>query len=62
MYEMHIGASATGSGLVWHVVVHDESATLCGQSLQADGAADTDLHCASCMAVFQDLMRRAPEA
>ncbi|MCP9956674.1 MULTISPECIES: hypothetical protein [Streptomyces] len=56
MYEMRIGTAATGSGLVWHVVGHDRSSALCGQPLREEDD-ETDLHCLSCMSMFQELMR-----
>ncbi|MET9962444.1 hypothetical protein ABZ128_25845 [Streptomyces sp. NPDC006326] len=59
MYEMHVGEAVTGSGLVWHVVARDHSATLCGQPLRPGGNAETDRHCLPCMAAFQESMQRA---
>ncbi|MFG3497545.1 hypothetical protein [Streptomyces sp. NPDC047886] len=59
---MRVGATATGSDPVWHVVAQDDSATLCGQPLGADDAAETDRHCVSCMAAFQDRMRNVTDA
>jgi hypothetical protein len=55
MYEMHVGAAATGTGLVWHVVAPGHSATLCGQSVRREESSDTDRHCLPCMTRFQDL-------
>ncbi|MFI8825036.1 hypothetical protein [Streptomyces sp. NPDC053431] len=61
MYEMHVGAAAPGSGLVWHIVAPGDGTTLCGQALNREGPADTDLHCTPCMVRFQSLIEHSTQ-
>ncbi|MFF3975999.1 hypothetical protein [Streptomyces sp. NPDC001828] len=62
MYEMHVGTAVTGTRRVWHVVAHDQRATLCGQPLDPDENTQTDHHCLPCMTAFQRLMQAVEPA
>ena len=58
MYEMCVGPQTGSTELVWHVVARQGAGSLCGIELSPvdPGAADTNRHCHSCMARFQQLL------
>jgi hypothetical protein len=62
MYEMCVGPETKTGVPVWHVMERHQGSSLCGADLSRaprSAGTETDRHCVSCMARFQEYLESA---